>query len=727
MPTINAYIFHIVTAFVRNLAGIFAEISATECRIFNNTITVAGIGLAIFAASPAIAAPATTDTRVVTDYQLAVVLHPDEQNLSATASLLLTGSERTSVLKLSPRAEIEAVTVGDHPVPYRFADGRLALDLPAPSTRATPTRLTIRYRARFADPPPAETVGIEDPSFGISATILPEGSYLSAGIPWFPQLAGTRGRHRVEVTAPAGVVAVTAGRLLEVTTRNGRTVSIWENDFPLEGLALAAGRFEIARDQLDGIQLLTFLSRDNADLADSYLAAMRRHLVLYRELLGPYPFSKFAVVENFLPTGYGLPSWTLLGKSVVRLPFILDTSLPHEIVHAWWGNAVEVDYAGGNWAEGLTTYLADYLLKERSSPQEARAYRLNLLRDYAALVTPERDISLDRFTGRTAKYQQAIGYGKGALTFHMLRREIGDQAFWQGLRRMAAEGQGRTLGWRDIEAIFSGIAGRDLRWFFAQWVERRGAPSLALDELRTVPSAAGWIVSGVVRQSGGDYRLTLPLVVTTQGGDSIRQTLAVAGSRTPFRFSVNSLPTQLEADPDSDNFRRLDPIELPATINDLRMPRRPLVIVAAGHDGLRAAARDLLKGLGWDESEVVAEEQLDQRQRAGRDLLLLGWPQRPDLQPALPDDVTMTPTTFSWRDHHGDTLFAVFRRGGSEPATTALLLAATPEAARAAAAKVPHYGRYSMLLFTGGRNTARTTWVPERSPLKVVLAKESLP
>ena len=98
----------------------------------------------------------------------------------------------------------------------------------------------------------------------------------------------------------------------------------------------------------------------------------RRYIALYEELIGPYPFQQFSIVENFFPTGYGFPSYTLLGSTVIRLPFIIETSLGHEIAHCWWGNGVLVDDRQGNWCEGLTTYLADYLYKERTSEEEGR-------------------------------------------------------------------------------------------------------------------------------------------------------------------------------------------------------------------------------------------------------------------------------------------------------------------------------------------------------------------
>jgi hypothetical protein len=526
------------------------------------------------------------------------------------------------------------------------------------------------------------------------------------------------------------MLAVTAGHFDGSRTHNGTTVSEWTNVFPLEGLALSAGFFQVAQENLDGIQLLTFLTAENASLAPGYLAAMRRHLAFYRELLGPYPFTKFAVVENFLPTGYGLPSWTLLGKSVVRLPFILDTSLPHEIVHSWWGNAIEVDYARGNWAEGLATYLADYLLKERTQPLEALAYRRKILRDFTALVDAQNDFPLREFTGRMARHQQAIGYGKGAMIFHMLRRQTGDQAFWGGLRQMAMTGVGRTLGWTDLELFFARSAGQDLRWFFRQWVEQAGAPELTLGEVRLERSGPGWAVSGEIRQTGNRYRLDVPLQLTVTGGEPLSLTVALSAGSAPFRFSAAGRPQHLEADPAVDLFRRLAPAEVPPTINDLLTPHQPLVVVATGQRPLLEAARPLLKGLHWDAAEIVDETGLPALATLdNRDLLLLGWPRRPESRPQLPADLTIGEDAPSvWRvagsPQPGDTLFAVLTRRHDRQGTRAIFLAQAPEDARDVAAKISHYGRYSLLLFGAGRNLLKVTWEPEQSPLKIAFPKE---
>jgi aminopeptidase N len=139
---------------------------------------------------------------------------------------------------------------------------------------------------------------------------------------------------------------------------------------------------------------------------------------------------------------------------VIRLPFILETSLGHEIAHCWWGNGVLVDYRQGNWSEGLTTYVADYLYKENSSAEEGREYRLHILRNFSTLVNEDNDFPLARFQSRYDPASQAIGYGKGAMVFHMIRKMVGDNAFWEALREIYREKRFQKVSWQDFQKTF---------------------------------------------------------------------------------------------------------------------------------------------------------------------------------------------------------------------------------------------------------------------------------
>src|SRR5690625_7493030 len=90
-----------------------------------------------------------------------------------------------------------------------------------------------------------------------------------------------------------------------------------------------------------------------------------------------------------------MPSFTLLGPQIIRFPFILHSSYPHELLHNWWGNGVCVDFDTGNWCEGLTAYMADHLIAEQRG--EGADYRRDILQDYSDYVTPENEFPLSDF------------------------------------------------------------------------------------------------------------------------------------------------------------------------------------------------------------------------------------------------------------------------------------------------------------------------------------------
>lgn len=660
------------------------------------------------------------------DQNLFVRIVPEEHRLEGKAVLTLDDAREgwPTAFRLAAQADIDSVTVDGKPVSFAFENGRL--QIPMKGSAAT---LTVTYRVRFDDPVPLDSVGIEDPSFGVTATIMPQGTFLSAKSGWHLQPIGANSRFRVTITGPPGLYGVTTGRLigLESSTAGART--IWQTQRPQSALALAAGYYQVERDDLGETQLLVFTSAENAALASGYLESCREYLQLYRKLFGPYPYAKFAVVENFYPTGYGLPGWTLLGSSVIKLPFIRTTSLPHEIAHSWWGNAIEIDYASGNWGEGLATYVADYYLKELYAPAEALEYRRKILRDYATLVDVSDDLPLTAFRSRMSKRDQALGYGKAAMVFHMLRTLIDDEAFWSGLQSAARDGLGKRYAWSDLQRHFEAASGMDLTTFFRQWTELAGAPQLQLTDVSVMPVDTGWQVSGTILQEGPLYDLAVPLRLET-AMRKYDQTLGFAEHQNCFVFTVADRPVSLTVDPESVLFRKLYPEEIPATINNLRASRVPLVIVATGSETLLGASRDLLRGLQWHQAPVMNEDDYLAQRPTGKDILVLGWPKSPELRLELPEGFTVAGQQVTIGDklyaEAEDVLFFVMA-GHEENRVTGYFLPGSLAAARDTARRIPHYGRYSTLAFRKGRNQVKTTWKPVRSPLKMFFAKDAVP
>jgi hypothetical protein len=313
------------------------------------------------------------------------------------------------------------------------------------------------------------------------------------------------------------------------------------------------------------------------------------------------------------------------------------------------------------------------------------------------------------------------------MVFHMLRKQIGDTAFWGGLQSIARDGSGKKYSWSDLQRHFQDASGLDLGKFFAQWIERPGAPRLTLADVAVVKTASGWQVSGILGQVGPVYQLAVPLRVVTEEGISER-VISLAGRRERFVMTVAEQPVSLTVDHDSRLFRLLEPSELPATVNDLRASQRPLVVIASGSEALVEASADLLRGLQWHQADVIDESTYLASTWPGRDALFLGWPQSDTLRPELPPGIDGAEQQFLLDGQpvgeRRDVLFMVRKEDG-EDRVVAYFLPGSAAAARDTARRIPHYGRYSYLLFRDGRNQVKATWDPEESILQVHFPEDS--
>ncbi|MFO7494796.1 MAG: M1 family aminopeptidase [Desulfobacterales bacterium] len=654
-------------------------------------------------------------------HRLSVHLAPERQLLTAEDRIQLSAAgARALTFVLSPRAAVTAVRVDGRPLPVDFNGGRLRVPL-AGAAAGGPLEVAIHYTAVFDDPVPVLPANTDNPGYGVSGSISPDGTFLLAGAGWYPRLPGRADTFELTVNAPAGTLAVTAGRDLGVETREGRSLSRWQIDQPLEGLALSAGPYRVERRTAGGLNAAVYLFAPNLDLADAYLSASLEFMAFYQERFGPYPFPQFAVVENFFPTGYGFPGYTLMGGQVLRLPFIIATSLGHEIAHCWWGNGVYVDPRGGNWSEGLTTYVADYYYKELQGPEAAREYRRELLRSYATLARPDREFALSDFTQRVDPLSKTVGYDKGALVFHMLRGQVGDAVFSRSLRDFYQTYRFRRAGWDDLRTVFEKHSGGALGAFFDQWVRRAGGPQLALANVTLTPAQNGYRVAGVLSQTPPYYRLDVPLTVFTATDHTTRR-LTVTGRTAPFSVYVPEPPLRLVADPDFDLFRRLSAEEIPPTVNTLKAAQQPLVVLPdAAAPELAAAANLLVSSLGLQKPRLVRSAALNPDLWRDRSVLWVGAAPADGLLAGRPPDLALAPGEFAvaGRRYAGpaDSLFAVWPHPPAAAAVGAVFLPLAQRNALLVARKITHYGKYSYLVFTDGANQAKGTWPAARSPV----------
>ena len=563
--------------------------------------------------------------------------------------------------------------------------------------------------------------------------ISPQGVFLSGTSVWYPHIDATQVTFDLKVHLPKTWKSMSQGEQLDTRPATGsRPVEHWRASNPQQEIYLIAGPFNAWSSVDKGVTAMVLLREPDAALARKYLDATHQYIALYDALIGPYPFTKFAMVENFWETGYGMPSFTLLGSRVLRFPFILSSSYPHEILHNWWGNSVYVDYDSGNWSEGLTSYLADHLIKEqRGSGSE---YRRNALQKYTDYVSREGDFPLSNFRSRHSARTEAVGYGKTLMLFHMLRQQLGDATFKQGLQAFYRQYRFRVAGFSDIQNSFAAVAGEPLDDFFRQWVQRAGAPQLSISTARAEPEGHDYRLTAVIEQTqpGLAYQLTLPVAVHMDGVEQAYQTrVKLTDKQQTLSLTLPARPVQLDIDPQFDVFRRLHRNEIPPAVSQAMGAEQVLVVLADNTPaGLKQAYRAL--ALQWQQEkpghvEVVVDSEV-KTLPDDRTVWLFGWHNRfrPQLNAALQAydfaasgdkvriaGITLTPQTHS---------LAVLGRQPQSPDQALGWLAADSAAALPGLGrKLPHYGRYSYLGFSGTApdNVLKGQWPVVNSPLTV--------
>jgi aminopeptidase N len=535
----------------------------------------------------------------------------------------------------------------------------------------------------------------------------PRGSYLPAGSGWYPD-PGVPFSYRVHLRLPPGQKGLVAGTLVQESDRNG-----YQADYvfahPAEGIDLMAGPYKVTEKLIPRpghtpLRLRTWFYPDMADLAPGYLDDAARYIDRYSELIGPYPFDAFSMVASPLPTGFGMPSLTYLGRDVLRLPFIRATSLGHEILHNWWGNGVIPDWTTGNWSEGLTTFMADYAYKEDQSEDAAREARLAWLRDLAA-VPETADTPLTAFTARHHGISSIVGYDKAAMVFFMLRDEIGAEAFARSLRLFWQRYRFQHASWSDLERTFSEVAGRDLGSFFRQWVQRAGAPRLKLSDARW----ANGKLDLSVEQEGPAYRLRVPLRLLVYPDQADTRRVEVDEPVTRLALPAPSLVQAVELDPDYRLWRRVEADNFPPILREVFVAPK-VGLLTAGDDVAEAAT-------------ALAEHLLDARperlQVAGSGLpgsapvLIVGQTDRVnDLLAKL--GLPPPPPQLAGK---GSARVWVARDESGRP--YAVIAAQATDALKALQRPLPHYGRQSWLVFAAAKAVDKGIWAARIERIRV--------
>jgi aminopeptidase N len=386
--------------------------------------------------------------------------------------------------------EIERVTCDGKPVAHRHDGKLLRVDLGSPRAAGDKLALAIRYAGSprrgiyFIAPDP----GYPDKPTQVWTQGQDEDSRF-----WFPCFDAPHEKATTEIVAriPAAMYALSNGALIGDHVDGDKRIMHWRLDVPHSCylVTLVVAELAVVADRWRDVELAYLVQKGREADCKRTLARTPKMLELFSRLFGvTYPYPRYAqvFVADFIFGGMENTSATTLTDTVLlderaALDHDADALVAHELAHQWFGDLVTCRDWGEGWLnEGFATY-SEYLWREHHEGRDAADLELD---EWADAYFGE-DSSRYRRTVATKLYDEPIDifdhhlYEKGGRVLHMLRRVLGDDAFFGALAHYVKKHRHGVVETRDLARAVEEHTGRVLDWFFSQWViDGAGHPEL---------------------------------------------------------------------------------------------------------------------------------------------------------------------------------------------------------------------------------------------------------
>ncbi len=230
-----------------------------------------------------------------------------------------------------------------------------------------------------------------------------------------------------------------------------------------------------------------------------------------------------------------------------------NAAVVHETAHQWFGNAVtERDWDDVWLSEGFATYFT-LLFTEHDGGRDAFVAGLRRSRGGIRILEqklPDTPV-IHRNLADMGRVLNQLVYEKGGWTLHMLRREIGTETFWAGIREYYRRYRNANASTAEFRAVMEQVSAKNLDWFFAQWLTRPGIPRIE-GTWRYDAAAKRVEVALSQSQSADPYRLTVEIgIVQTAGALPRVERAEMNGRSTTVSFAADTEPASVSIDPNT--------------------------------------------------------------------------------------------------------------------------------------------------------------------------------
>jgi len=458
---------------------------------------------------------------------------------------------------------VDSVTIGGQPAKIDRPPGFLNVYLPHDLNISDRVVITVEYHGR--------------PSDGLVLAADKDGKPSATGDNWpnrvhhwIPCLDHPSAKATVKftVTAPNKDLVVANGKLANIAYEpsRDRTWTYTESiPIPAYCMIIAVGEYDRSEPATAAITpLFYYAPESDAAFSIQGFSPAAPSLKFFSETIAPYPYEKLALIVG--ATRFGgmenssaivFPSNLLSSRTsppisrAFNVNDALERVIAHEIAHQWFGDSVTESTWADLWlSEGFATYFAGLFVQKYDGEDAFQDYMKRAADTYFNYEKKTRTPIHDTETEDLMELLNANNYQKGAWVLHMLRSQLGDKAFFRGLRSYYLAHRGSLADSGDLRSALEKASGKDLRSFFARWVYGTGHPRYEVSSFVGETPSVALLLTLKQTQPEGVFSDPVPIEVTA-GNEKKRVTIYPRSKLEKMSLRFARGPVTIRVDPDN--------------------------------------------------------------------------------------------------------------------------------------------------------------------------------
>jgi aminopeptidase N len=458
---------------------------------------------------------------------------------------------------------VDSVGVSGQPAPFERKPELLDVMLPHAAKNGERFKIVVTYHGRPKD----GLVFANDRDGKPSAT---GDNWPNRVHQWIPCLDHPSAKATVSfnVSAPPRELVVANGKFVSMARDDG-ALSVWryEETKPIPPYCMVIAVNEGANldaNESTAIPLSYYVPQRDRSYAVKGFSPGAPALALFSETIAPYPYEKLALIIGATRFGGMENSSAIVFASTLfdpranekmsthfGIPTRIESVVAHEIAHQWFGDSVTESTWADLWlSEGFATYFAGLFIERYEGQEAFRNYMRSAAERYFAYEKQRSAPIHDTETLDLMKLLNENNYEKGAWVLHMLRRRLGDDAFFRGLRAYYSAHRDANAATEDLRDALEKASGQNLHAFFARWIYGQGHPVYELSWFNDEHSGSRFLIITLKQKQAGDPFLDpVPIEITNTSTKTLI-TIQPEGKVATVRIRADRAPTSMQIDPE---------------------------------------------------------------------------------------------------------------------------------------------------------------------------------